>query len=278
MAIEWATAGKIAYAAGKFAYVHRELIQRGYKMAQARLDWGTTDIVVMGHAGVGKSQLINHFNGSARELRYSLPAESIAVEVDALKFGGRSKLVRNLPGQAARRTSAEIKIFEDDEELDGVIFLVDYGYVAPRDRALAAALLKKDGFDTIEKLREHNLRLELSDFDVLKSMIIRKRKKHSYPSWLVIAVNKVDLYGDKLDDALDYYHPEGSGSFGRKVAELITHVGSSNLNVLVIQACAHVQDFHWNEEIVSTQFDHASRDALLVNFQDVISSLIEGRG
>jgi len=159
-----------------------------------------------------------------------------------------------------------------------VIFLVDYGYVAPRDGALAAALLKKDGLDTIEKLREHNLKTELSDFDVLKSMIIKKREKHSYPSWLVIAVNKVDLYGDKVGDALNYYHPEGGGSFGGKVAELVTHVGSSNLQVHVIQTCGHVQDFQWNEEIVSTQFDHASRDALLVNFQDVIGSLIEGRG
>ncbi len=86
MAIEWATAGKIAYATGKLAYLNRWLIQRGYKMVQARLDRGVTDIVVMGHAGVGKTQLINHFNGSARELRYSLPAESKVVEVDALNL------------------------------------------------------------------------------------------------------------------------------------------------------------------------------------------------
>ncbi len=273
--MEWATAAKIAYTAGKIAYVHRELLQRTYKLAQAKFDLGATEVVVMGHAGVGKSQLVNHFNGNARELRYSLPSESMRVEVDALKFGAKSKLVRTLPGQVARRTQEEIKIFEDDPELDGVVFLVDYGYVAPRGDAISAAMLRRDGLDTVEKLRDHNLKAELSDFDVLKSLIIKKREKHGFPSWLVIAVNKVDLYQHRLLDALDYYHPSGGGAFGKKVNDLVAHVGSSNLEVVVVQSCGHIQDFSWNDEIVKSTLTHVERDSILVNFQDVITSLIK---
>ncbi len=274
--MEWATATKVAFSAAKFFYINRQSFRYGYKWFQAKYDLGKTDVVVMGHAGVGKSQLINHFNGDARELRYVLPSESQTVEVDALKFGTTSRLVRTLPGQEARRTQREIEIFEDDPELEGVIFLVDYGFVAPRDEAIAAALIRTDGLDSIEKLREHNLRVEISDFDSLKRMIIKKRQKHGFPSWLLIAVNKVDLFQGNVADALNYYHPSGSGPFASKVRELVNTVGSSNLKVLVVQSCGHIQDFHWNGEVVPSALDYKQRDSVLVNFQGVVASLIEG--
>jgi len=163
-------------------------------------------------AGAGKTLLAGQMHGRDRELVFEIPCESRSVEVDAITAGEWTKLVRVRPGQAGFRTKGEIDTFEDNKSLEGVIHVVDFGYVTPRDPVVRDTLISKDGIDTVEKLRARNLRLEIEDLKVLLTDIRRLQSKHGTPKRLVIAANKVDLFASDRQKALNHYHPDGTGS------------------------------------------------------------------
>jgi len=49
-------------------------------------------------------------------------------------------------------------------ELQGVIFVADWGFTGVRDNTLKESMIKNQGIDTLEKLRKHNLKSELAYF------------------------------------------------------------------------------------------------------------------
>ena len=54
------------------------------------------------------------------------------------------------------------------------------------------------------------------------------------PIWLVIAVNKTDLFPDEIDKAVDYYSPGSGSPFGNRIDELRALVGGAKLWVDVL--------------------------------------------
>ena len=61
-------------------------------------------------------------------------------------------------------------------------------------------------------------------------MAVRRDK----PVWLVIAVTKVDLYADDLEEAVRYYSPGSGTPFGDKLDELRALAGRAKLSVDVL--------------------------------------------
>jgi hypothetical protein len=270
----WTTALSFAGRTGKVAYDHRHAIQKYWTKAKAYLDIGKTQIVVTGHAGAGKTQLTNQMHGRARDLAYKLPPESRAVDVEAITTGNWTKLVRVLPGHGGYRTVGEIDTFHGNSELEGIIHVVDYGYVKPRE-AIAVDVLISDGLDTIEKLRQKNLKLEIDGLKIVLNDIKRLMTTNGKPAWLVIAVNKVDLFPDNLKDALQYYHPDCKGDFGAILRDFQKEVGKANLGIYVAKTCAYEMDFEWNGAYVSSALNRTQQASMLYEFMELIAAISE---
>ncbi len=192
--MEWTTLASLAARAGKQSYDQRHTIQQYFTKAKAYLDLGQTQIVVTGASGAGKSVLVAQMHGRARDLYYEAPPQSNKVEVEAIALEPWSKLVRVLPGQGARRSQEEVELLDRNDEVEGVIHVVDFGYVVPRDAFAAKSLLERNGLDTVGKLRAYNMESEVKALDALLFAVNRAFNKHKRPKWLLVAVNKVDLY------------------------------------------------------------------------------------
>jgi len=275
MPISWGSASSITVRTGIAVYSNRHAIQKYWTKAKAYLDKGSAHIVITGLGGVGKTILASQMHGRARDLNYELPPESQVVEVEAITAGHWTKLVRIIPGQGLKRTKGEIANLRDNEGLEGVIHVVDFGYKMPRSDAGRATLLTVDQVDTVEKLRQRNLEDELSELQgmlrTLKQLYVDKTR----PKWLIIAVNKVDLFPDQRAAALSYYHPNGDGKFGLALKGFISEIGSENMPVYVLQACAYQDDFSWNGEVIPTSLKPKDQNVILREFMEAVAVISE---
>lgn len=270
-AMEWITAATYTARAGVAVYGNRHFIQEYFVKAKALLNLGKTQIIVTGMPSAGKSMLVGQMHGRARELYHETPGESKSVEVDAITLGEWTKLVRVLPGQAGYRVQGELEAFVKNEALEGLIHVVDFGFSGPRDPVVANELIQEDGLDTVEKLRSRNLDREV---DALKLELANLRKLLSAKNnfkWIVIAVNKIDLFGGQLESALSHYHPAGDSSFGKELRAFQAEVGSNNLKVYVAKTCASEDDFKWGDEMVDSSLGHNAQKEVLRDFMKTIS-------
>lgn len=270
--MEWTTAASLALRVGKGTYDNRHIIQKYWTTAKAYLDVGKTQVVVTGRSNAGKSLLVAHMHGRARDLSYELPSESRTVEVDAIPLGEWTKLVRVLPGQPGRREHGEIEAFEDNGDLEGVIHVVDFGYVKPREQANVLDLVRK-GVLSIDDLRRVNLEEETYTLNALLSDIRKSLAKHKRPKWLLVAVNKVDLFPQQRQEALNFYHPLGTSRFSSMLKEFVSEVGSKNFEVFVAQACAHEIAFEWNGHTVPTKLLPQEQMAMLRDFMRTVATI-----
>lgn len=275
--MEWTTAASLAARVGKKAFDHRHTIQRYLAELKAYLDVGATQIVITGHAGAGKTHLAAQMHGRARDLGFEEPAESRTVEVEAITAGAWAKLVRVLPGQDAFRTAGSIEVFRDNASLEGVIHVVDFGFAAPRDPVLVKALIESDKLSTIAALRRRNLDRELEDLRVVLADIRKLLATDKRPKWLVIAVNKIDLFVDQRDAALEHYHPRGEGAFGKVLADFERDVGRQNVETFVLQSCAYEKDFVWNGETAPSGLSRQEHHRVLTDFVRSIASISGAR-
>lgn len=271
--MEWTTPVSLTVRAGKFAFDNRHAIQRYWTLAKAYLDTGSTQVVITGMPGAGKSLLNAQMHGRARDLYFEEPGESTKVETDAVTLGEWTKLVRVLPGQSGYRTHGEIEAFQGNGKLEGVIHVVDFGYSSPRDPVVAETLVTNDGLDTIEKLRARNLSLEI---DTLKLELANVRKlvaQHSSLKWLLIAVNKIDLYPDQMSAALAHYHPDGNSAFGEALRVLQRDVGKDNLGIYIAGSCAYEADFRWNGAVAQSALPRKKQDLVLRDFMKSVAMI-----
>lgn len=273
--MEWTTLATMTARAGAQAYANRQLIQRYWTKLKAYLDAGQTQIIVTGHPGAGKTLLASQMHGRARDLVFELPSESRTVEVEAFDSTRWAKIVRVLPGQAGFRSEGAVETFTRDTELEGVIHVVDFGYVVPRDAAVARAMISRDQVITVDTLRQINLDSELGHLRILLNDLRRSIDLLGLPRWLIIAVNKVDLFADDREDALDYYHPEGSSQFASEIRSFLADIGSTNLSVYVLQSAAYEQDFVWNEHTVRSLLERQEQTKILSEFMKTVAAIVD---
>lgn len=269
--MEWITAISFTARTGVAAYGNRHFIQEYFVKAKALLNLGKTQIIVTGMPSAGKSMLIGQMHGRARELYHEAPGESKSVEVDAITLGEWTKLIRVLPGQAGYRVQGELDAFVSNEALEGLIHVVDFGYSGPRDTVVANELIRVDGLDTVSKLRVRNMGREV---DALRLELANVRKllaRENNFKWIVIVVNKVDLFGGDLQDALDHYHPNGTGAFGKELRDFQAEVGRNNLKIYIAQTCAYEDDFKWGDELIESHLGHNAQKELLRDFMKTVS-------
>jgi hypothetical protein len=251
--MEWFSAGT-AVRASTTLWQHKERIHKWWKSLLAYYNLGRTQIVVTGHSSVGKTALVAQMLTSGKTLFFEQPEESIKTDVEAIVLHRWAKIVRVLPGQIGRRTDDEVEAFQNNPSLEGVIHVTDFGHVVPRDPVIARARLRDDGLDTLEKLRKANLDSEIQALSEVLQNIRLARSRFSGPKWLVIAVNKVDLYPDRIEEALDWYHPSGTSEFAKRLREFQAMLGGSTFGIYVVRSSVNATPLEWNQDTRTCQY------------------------
>lgn len=225
---------------------------------------------------MGKSILVAQMHGEARSLYYTPPTATDRVEVEAITLGDWTKIIRTLPGQSSQIRSEGInEAFDKNKDLNGVIHVVDFGYTTPRDSSTSAALIKDHNIGTIENLREYNLRAENFEINRIASIIEQSITRQGTPKWVLIAVNKVDIYPNSLDEALAYYHPLGNSPFSSTLKDLQMKFGSNRLPIFVVQTCAHEQDFNWNNATIESHLKKNQQKEKLREYMNTLIGISE---
>lgn len=247
------------------AYKNRFNIQKLWKRTKVFLNMGDTEIAVLGRPGVGKTVLLAQLTGTASDLSYKLPLASKQVETDVIRFGNPSRIVRVVPGHAnADRYHALEEIFHKHEHLEGLIYVTDWGYTPIRDTELARQLVMQ-GRTSVEEMRAHFLDAELKDLEEVLARLRAAKINGRGPKWVLVVVNKADLFWDQLHEAESYYHPESGSAFAKIIANLQNEVGKLNIEFGIVPACAWPTEYKWQDHIVASQIgsEETRRNLLL---------------
>lgn len=273
--VEWTTAGSIAVRAGSTAYSYRHSIHKFFTKAKAYVDMGKAQILITGHAGAGKTLLASQMHGRARELGFQIPSESKDVEVDAITPGMWSKLVRVLPGQEGYRSKGAVENLQDNDALEGIIHVVDFGFTCPRDPAVVHAMINNDKILGINQLRSLNLQSEIDSLRGILTDARRLYERHHTPKWILIAVNKIDLFPNDKNNALLHYHPLGNSQFSKALAEFQKDIGNNNIRIHIAPVCAYEHDFNWNSQTVGSSLARQEQNKILVDFMKIVADFSE---
>ncbi len=204
-----------------------------------------TPLVVAGNSGAGKTRIWCRLTGRSRPDASSLTTDDGYV----LTPQHRILALTTIPGQLSRsRFYAMEEFFGARTTVAGVIFVACNG----RDRIwhqnadLVANELPR--FD-METLIERNRREELANFREVCDRIIQKyfiAPRESCPKWLLVVVNKLDLYWNYRKSAADFYRPGSGSPFDNVAQELLTRLGTTSLSYFTLPVAAGPANFNFD--------------------------------
>lgn len=256
------------------AYQKRHLLQHLWKNLLTFSDLGKTNIVVLGRPAVGKSVLTSKLYGEANDFSWELPDTSSEVESRAIQLGEWTSLVRVIPGQTTSESDIGIdEAFNKHSELQGVMFVTDWGFTGVRDNTLKESMIKNQGIDTLEKLRQHNLKSELAYFRRTCDKIREAYSNGRKIKWVLILINKVDLFPTTIENAMSYYSLNSDSAFAEILKETIKSIGELNIKCSVMPISAWQSDFSWNKDAVKTNLGGTDIEREL--FREVIIKIAE---
>jgi hypothetical protein len=252
---------------------HRQEIKDMLSGGLSRLLGKKTSIAFTGMPGVGKSVLADHLTGKAFKMGYRYPLQSQAVEKTGLKAVGKRMVFDVIPGQDAEpRHVAMDSLFRKRGTVDGVVHVVGFGYVSLRNEAAKEELIRVLKVNTLAKYRDHQLDAELRDLEGTLEAIRTSLRSSRKPKWLVIALDKVDLYKDRLPQAIKHYTSDTDSPFVAMVERFRGQVGTDNMRVAASAVCSCVEGFEWNGKTVETQCDLGTRNRYLEEFLRLLAS------
>ncbi len=209
-----------------------------------------------GMPGVGKSVLLDHITKVMYARGYKVPGQSEKEEVAQIKAEGTRIALTVVPGQQRSRYQREAleTLFAGKKTVDGIVHVVANGYPTIRSEVARETLIQQ-GLDSVAAFRQAQLTAERDDLrrtcTYLRTSILRNHK----PTWLLVAVNKVDLYQKpaELSAAQRYYSPDAAeeSEFTKILFDLQREVGSLNFQWQTIRVCSRPEDFHWNGQTVN---------------------------
>jgi 50S ribosome-binding GTPase len=169
--------------AGVGLYANRKAIQDILQQLSNRFT-SKTRIAVMGMFGVGKTVLIDYILGKGGT-GYKIPLTSQRAEYEVIKIEDKNLEFIIVPGQEQSPRREALEELEKNPP-DGIIHVFANRYANNRN-STAQAIFVEQGIDTIEKIRNKNLDLELADLERTCSFIERIHSKYQKPQWILVA-------------------------------------------------------------------------------------------
>jgi GTPase SAR1 family protein len=260
-----------AVGTGVSLYANRKALQDILQQLNNHFS-GKTRIAVMGMSGVGKTVLVDYILGKGGT-GYKTPLISQKAESEIVKINDKNIEFIIIPGQeqSPRRESLqELQKYPPD----GIIHVVANGYAKIRNTTVQANLIEQ-GIDTVEKIRNKNLDLELDDLVRTCAFIKTLHDHHKKPQWVLVAASKVDLYADEnnLKAAEKQYKyndpnkPDEISAFVNTLNDLVAKIGSENIRWEALHVCSRLEEFEWNNSRHMLNIvDENQRDRLVYDF------------
>ncbi|MHB1561915.1 MAG: hypothetical protein ACYC61_31080 [Isosphaeraceae bacterium] len=260
-----------AVAGAKAALENREKISGALEWIAAKLMGKKRAIAFTGRPGVGKSVLFDYLRHKADARGYKPPPPSESVETAKIKAPGIRVDLSVIPGDhSSPRREALLDLFNPKDPVHGVIHVVADGFTEIRGQYSPEVVAEMGKLATIEQFRNRQKRLELEDLDETCEAIRDAIRRSKEPSWMIVAVTKIDLYYSEMAAARNYYSPSGKGAFAKRLRRLQSQVGSDNFRWMAVPVCAELKDFTWNDQVVSSALDERARDEYIQDFSNTL--------
>jgi hypothetical protein len=255
------------------AYRHRADLKDLLTGGLGRLLGKAVSLAFTGMQGAGKTVLLDHLTGKALGKDYKKPPQSQMLERGRVKSRGKRIRVSVVPGQNAEpRHLALDQLFHGRKPVQGVVHVVSYGYASTRNEDAASAMVKDLKLSTLAKYAKYQMERELEDLKQTCEAIRASHRRHHAPGWLLLAVDKIDLYHDRLSKARQYYFSEDSSPFAQRLRALARQVGEDFFRWEAVPVCGVLEEFPWNGKAEVPQIDQTARDAYLAQFLELLKS------
>jgi len=171
--------------------------------------------------------------------------------------------LNTVPGQQShkRRTSLD-KLLDGKETVDGVIHVVSNGFLTLRSSD--AFQIAQGRSNSLDQFRARQQSLEIDDFKHVSGLIRLATQRNNKPSWLLLVVDKIDLFytDDQLRAAYAHYAAPG-GAFYQELVSLKRNLGEERFDIEVLPVFAWSEAFKWGNESVLSRGDTRMRDDLI---------------
>jgi GTPase SAR1 family protein len=262
-------------------YKQKGPIQETWNALSAKWFGKKQQLLITGMAGVGKTTLLDCLSGKVFQENYRLPARSTTVErsqrvlsADSLRDGSKKRIAYAvIPGQASSvRRDGFAELLTAKTDVAGIIHVVSGG-LATLDDITELDLLKYKGILSIDAYRKAQRQRELADLDETCMELERYMVGSRRPVWLLLTVNKIDLFHETLGEVTAFYtNPDGP--FVQRLRQLQDRVGSLYFQWEVMPVCSWLDNFAYNGQTLPSQFKQTDfRQYLTAFFTKLITKL-----
>lgn len=229
-------------------------------------------IACTGMPGVGKTVLLDHITGRAFQAAYKPPGTSHAAEARSLSLKGRSVAFTIVPGQdSPQRHDALDAAFETKALPDGVVHVVSNGYATLRSET--ARQVEAAAWPNLEAFLASRRQQEVDELEQVCARLRASLRRQHKPSWLLVALTKVDLFQDGLAAAEAWYGPKADSPFADRLRTLQGQIGADRFQWGVAPVCAWPEDFEFGDTLVLSGFKTPERDHYLATFLEALEGL-----
>ena len=222
-------------------------------------------IAFTGMQGVGKTVLFDYLTGAAYDPNYTLPGPSKFPEEKTDHLKKVKRIIQVVPGDpdSPEKFKTIGAAFDGKKTVDGLVHVVANGYAEIRGEGVTEQFVGR-GIDTIERIREEQLRAELDDLDDVLSYVKKTGKMYDKPKWMIVAVTKLDLFADQIGPVESYYAADPASPFVAKLNDVRAELGKKNFGWTALPVCSSLEDYEFNGQTKKSDFSEQRRNRLVV--------------
>lgn len=250
-------------AAGVQVIEHREEIAKSWRVISRRLRADRVSVALTGMPGVGKSVLLDHLAGRDRGDAYRPPGESRLVERATRKANRLRVRLTAIPGQdTAVRVRALDDLFNTKRPIAGLIHVVANGYSFVRSEFARDHLESESDLATYLAQRRED---EIDDLKVTLDYVRNgMRRSSGNPFWIIVVVNKADLFASAAEFTAAQRHYEDDGGFMNVLGDFSRRVGTDNVVWETRPTSVWPETFRWRGEEVLPQLSREQQLSMLL--------------
>lgn len=164
-------------------------------------------------------------------------------------------------------------MFDPKKAPDGVIHVVANGFVALRSEE--ARKLEAAAWPELEKFLDLRRQQELEELGQVCGHLRNLLRRGNRPSWMLVAVAKVDLFQGQLASAEDWYGSSSRSPFAEHLRQLQWQIGADRFQWAAAPVCAWPEDFDFGDTTIASSFKIPERDHYLATFMETLDGLTQ---